>query len=64
LSNTNYPDGQLYNSYLNEMDGVEDLPDIDTEVVIDKKDPDTWKMKIPTTIVWLQQDEYLLPTFK
>ena len=56
------PDVPLYNSYLSEMEGVADLPDIDQDVDIDIDDPDSWLMKVPTTLVWLQGDS-TLPDF-
>jgi hypothetical protein len=50
------PDAQLYNSYIEEMADVEELPDIEQDVRIDPDDETTWLIKVPTTLVWLQND--------
>jgi len=57
------PDAELYNSFLEEMEGIEDLPDVDADVPIDTDDPETWLVKVPTTLVWLQ-GESDLPDFE
>jgi hypothetical protein len=49
----------LYAGYVEEMGGVPDLPDIERDVDILPVDPDTWLMKVPTTLVWLQGDSTL-----
>ncbi|MDG5809099.1 hypothetical protein P9869_42135 [Streptomyces ossamyceticus] len=54
LSSTGDPDAALYNSYLSEIEDETDLVDIDREVEIDKDDPDSWTVRLPTTLVWLQ----------
>ncbi|NNN32159.1 hypothetical protein HLK59_17675 [Streptomyces sp. S3(2020)] len=54
LSSTDDPDAALYNSYLSEVEDETDLVDIDREVEIDKDDPDSWTVRLPTTLVWLQ----------
>jgi hypothetical protein len=53
------PDAALFNSYVNELADVADLPDIDRDVEIEEDDPTTWLMKLPTTLVWLQGDSTL-----
>ncbi|HEX7903424.1 MAG TPA: hypothetical protein VF487_06070 [Chitinophagaceae bacterium] len=53
----------LYNSYLQELIDVKDIPDIDADVTITKDDPDSWLTKIPTDLVWLQNDA-TLPNFE
>ena len=58
-----YPDAQLYNSYLNELEGSIELPDIDRDIPIDATDASTWLTKVPTTLVWLQSDRQL-PNFE
>jgi hypothetical protein len=57
------PYALLYNSYIEEMEGVEDLPDIEQDIEIAVDDPDSWLMKVPTTLVWLQEDR-TLPDFE
>lgn len=64
LSTVSDPDVPLYNSYLSDMEDVEDLPEIDKDVDIDSDDPDTWLIKVPTTLVWLQQETHVLPDFE
>ncbi|MEV7003299.1 hypothetical protein AB0N62_37300 [Streptomyces sp. NPDC093982] len=54
LSSTGDPDAVLYNSYLTEVEDETDLVDIDREVAIDKNDPESWTVRLPTTLVWLQ----------
>lgn len=57
------PDAALFDSYVEELADVVDLPDIDRDVDIDEDDPTTWLMKLPTTLVWLQSDG-TLPNFE
>jgi hypothetical protein len=57
------PDAELYTGYVEEMQGVDDLPDIEQDVPILATDPDTWIMKVPTTLVWLQENS-TLPNFE
>lgn len=59
LSPSSDPEVRLYNSYLEEIKDEEDLPDITKEIEIRKDDPDTWLVKIPTSLVWLQGDSNL-----
>lgn len=63
LSSVVDPDAALFNSYVDELVDVEDLPDIDRDVEIDEDDPETWLLKLPTTLVWLQGDA-TLPDFE
>lgn len=59
LSTFTDPEAALYNSYLEEMEGIPDIPDIDKDVPIDSTDPDSWLIKVPTDLVWLQSDKDL-----
>jgi hypothetical protein len=52
-------EGELYNSYIKEMAGVPDLPDVDKDVEILAKDPSTWLIKVPTSLVTLQDNSEL-----
>lgn len=63
LESTGEPDAQLYNSYLAELEGVPEIGDIDRDVPISADDPDSWLMRVPTTLVWLQGDSRL-PSFE
>jgi hypothetical protein len=54
LSTINDPDVPLYNGYLTDLEGVEDVIDIEEDVVIEPDDPDSWLVKVPTDLVWLQ----------
>jgi hypothetical protein len=56
---TIYPDAELYNSYINELEESQTIPDIDQEPEIDPDDESTWLIKVPTTLVWLQSDNKL-----
>jgi hypothetical protein len=53
----------LYNSYLAELSGEAAIDTIDQDVEISPDDPDTWLVKVPTTLVWLQADA-TLPDFE
>lgn len=53
-----------YESYIAELSGVEAIDDIEKEVEIKKDDPEAWEIKVPTDLVWLQQEESLLPNFE
>ena len=53
----------LYNSYLAELSGEDAVDDIEKEVEISADDPDTWLIKVPTDLVWLQGDS-TLPVFE
>lgn len=55
------PEGALYNSYIAEIEADDTLEHIDQDVTIDRDDPDTHVVKVPTSLVWLQQDTNLLP---
>lgn len=52
------PDLEIYISYLEELEGEEDLAvrDVHEDVDIPDDDPDSWPMKVPTNLVWLQND--------
>lgn len=63
LSSFPTAEAELYTSYVEEMQGVADLPDLEQDVDILPEDPDTWLMKVPTTLVWLQADG-TLPDFE
>jgi hypothetical protein len=54
LESTGEPDAVLYNSYLDEMEDVSDVVEIEADVEILPDDPDAWIVRIPTTLVWLQ----------
>lgn len=54
LTSTGHLDAELYNGYLAELEDESDLVDIDVEVKIDKGDTDSWVVRVPTTLVWLQ----------
>jgi hypothetical protein len=56
-------DAQLFNSYINELKDVVDIPDIDRDIQIDSSDESTWLIKVPTNLVWLQSDS-TLPNFE
>jgi hypothetical protein len=57
------PEVRTYNAYLRELGDPDANDDADKEVPIDKADPDTWLVKVPTTLVWLQPDSKL-PNFE
>jgi hypothetical protein len=57
------PEVALYNGYLEELASAAVDEDIEKDVVIDKADPETWLIKVPTTLVWLQSDSEL-PVFE
>ncbi len=57
------PDAELYNSYVEELADVAELPDIDEDIEIESDDETTWPIKVPTTLVWLQSDSQL-PDFE
>ncbi len=63
FDSTGLPEAELYDSYLVDMQGVEDLEEIDADVEIDEDDPDAHLMKVPTDLVWLQ-DDGTLPDFE
>ena len=45
------------------MAGVEDVVDLDKDVTIDKDDPESYLVKVPTDLVWLQANSEL-PDFE
>jgi hypothetical protein len=49
----------LYNSYLAELSGEAEIDTIDEDVDLRPEDPETWLIKVPTTLVWLQEDATL-----
>jgi hypothetical protein len=63
LETTGEPDAALYNSYLEELEGLTEIGDIDRDVAITPDDPDAWLIKVPTSLVWLQSDSRL-PSFE
>jgi hypothetical protein len=63
LSGISDPDVPLYNGYLKDMAGVEDVVDLDKDVTIDKDDPESYLVKVPTDLVWLQANSEL-PDFE
>ena len=63
LSSTNDPEADLYNSYLAELQGIQESEDIDRDVVISEDDPESWLVKVPTDLIWLQGDSKL-PNFE
>ncbi len=59
-----HPDASLYNQYLGELEDarsltVEELERLEDTLWEDKQD--AWLIKMPTDLVWLQQDTYKLP---
>lgn len=59
LTPTSDPEVELYNSFLEELAGSEEYVGIDEDVEISNDDPETWLIKIPTDLVWLQEDGIL-----
>ena len=49
----------LYLDYVNELRSEEAIDTIDKDVEINEDDPDTWEIKVPTDLVWLQEDQSL-----
>jgi hypothetical protein len=49
----------LYKSYVKELIEEEVVNDIDKDVEISPDDPLAWEIKLPTTLVWLQEDATL-----
>lgn len=64
------PEGSLYRDYMVEIDSwregeeVAAIRDEHEHVQIEESDPDSWEMKVPTRLVWLQSEnsEGQLPT--
>jgi hypothetical protein len=56
LTSIGLPEATLYNSYLEDMAGVADVEEIDVDVPIESTDTTTFLMKVPTDLVWLQED--------
>ncbi|TBW55758.1 hypothetical protein EZI54_11355 [Marinobacter halodurans] len=52
---------ELYNAYLQDVDPEVEETDVHREVEIRDDDPDTFVIKVPTSLVWLQQTEDLNP---
>ena len=48
-----------YQAYVAELSDVEANDDIEKEVEVSPGDPDAWEIKIPTDLVWLQQEQTL-----
>ena len=59
-------EAELFNSYLEDLADVDPDADIQKDVDILPDDPDTWLIKVPTTLVWLQSEgaEQQLPNFE
>lgn len=55
------PEVELYNSFLAEVDPKEEDTDIHRVVDINEDDPDTFEIKVPTSLVWLQPGGDLNP---
>jgi hypothetical protein len=55
LTTTNDPRVVTYNSYLQDMAGVADLDPLDEPADIVKGDPDSVVIRLPTTLVYLQE---------
>lgn len=53
----------LYNAYIDELRAGGMTDQVDKDVEISADDPDTWLIKVPTSLVWLQSDTKL-PTFE
>lgn len=53
----------LYNSYLEDLGDTEGKDEIHKDIEISPDDPDTWLVKVPTSLVWLQGDA-ALPDFE
>lgn len=53
----------LYNSYLDDLGEAEGIDDIYKDIEILPDDPDSWLIKVPTSLVWLQGDS-TLPDFE
>lgn len=64
LETSGVPEAELFNAYLAEMDSAEDLPDIDADAEISADDPDSWLIRLPTSLVWLEQTDNPLPSFE
>lgn len=66
LASPSSEEAELFNDYLEEMVGVEDIPESETERVfeISPDDKDSWLVKVPTSLVWLQQEDSILPDFE
>jgi len=73
LATVDHPDAETYQTYLDDLaDYIRDaterdgtpVPDAADPVEIDASDPTTFLAKIPTSLVWLQQDEHGLPDFE
>lgn len=47
---------KLYKSYVAELQNESMIGDINEDIVIAPDDPDAWMFKVPTTLVWLQND--------
>lgn len=52
---------ELYNAYLRDVDPETVETDVHRDVEIRDDDPDTFVIKVPTSLVWLQQTEELNP---
>lgn len=64
LSSSLNPDAILANSYLLDLEGAEDIIPTGATVEIDKDDPETWLIRVPTTLVWLSNPHSPLPNFE
>jgi hypothetical protein len=64
LSTATDPDSILANSYLTDLADATGIEPPQGESEIRADDPDTWLVKVPTDLVWLQNDRWLLPDFE
>ncbi|HAT7750556.1 TPA: hypothetical protein ACF5QH_002198 [Legionella pneumophila] len=53
----------LYKDYVAELQNESMIGDINEDIVIEPDDPDAWMYKVPTTLVWLQNNMEL-PDFE
>ena len=56
LSSFPYPAASLYSAHLADVGDTQDSDDLDAEVAIDALDPDSWLIRVPTSLVWLETD--------
>lgn len=53
----------LYKDYVAELQNESMIGDINEDIVIEPDDPEAWMYKVPTTLVWLQNNMEL-PDFE
>src|SRR5262249_51826899 len=64
LSTSTNPDVILANSYLTDLESTAGVEPPSGETEIRTDDPETWLVKVPTDLVWLQNDDWPLPDFE